>query len=48
MMSVQGQPELLQVVLAFRAISRLSYRLHGRQQQADENRNDCDDNKQFD
>src|SRR5262249_52166223 len=45
---VHGQPELLEVVHALAAGGRLAHPLHGRQQQADQYRDDGDDDEQLD
>ena len=46
--AVQRQPLLPQVVAARDSASRLAGTLHGREQQADERRDDRDHNEQFD
>lgn len=45
---VGSQSQLFQVVLALSASSCFPSLLHGRQKQSDEDRNDCDDDKEFD
>ena len=45
---VQGDAELLQVVDALRAAGRLARRLHGRQQQGDQDGDDRDHHQQLD
>ena len=45
---VQGHADLLEVVDALTTTRRLSGRLHGREQQADQERDDCDGGEQFD
>jgi len=45
---VAGEPQLLHVVLALRASSRLASLLNSREQQSDQNGNDGDNNQQFD
>ena len=47
-MGEHGQAELLEVVLALRPPGRFSRRLHGRQQQPDEDADDRDDHQEFD
>ena len=44
---VQREANLLHVILALRAASGLTRLLHGRQQQADQNRDDRNHNQQF-
>ena len=48
MEAVGGQANLLEIVLAFHAVGRLANFLHGRQQEADEDRDDGDDDEQLD
>ena len=45
---MRRQPELLEVVGALGAPGGLARRLHGRQQQGDQYRDDGDDDQQFD
>jgi len=45
---VHGEAELLQVVGATDAVGGLAHLLHGRQQQADQDRDDRDHHQQFD
>ncbi len=45
---VQGQTDLLQVVRALNAPGRLARRLHGREQERDQHRDDGDDHQQLD
>jgi hypothetical protein len=45
---VQGQADLLEVVLALGSRRRLADLLHGGQEQADEHRDDGDDHQQLD
>jgi hypothetical protein len=45
---VQGQAELLQVVVALRANSRFATFLHGGQEQADQHRDNGDHHQQLD
>ena len=45
---VQGQPELLEVVVALHPPRRLPRRLHGRQEQRDQDRDDRDDDQELD
>ncbi len=45
---VQGQAELLEVILAAGPVGRLADHLHGRDQQADEHAEDGDDHQQLD
>ena len=45
---VQCKPDLLEIVLALNATSRLARLLDGRQQQGDQHRDDRDDHQQFD
>jgi hypothetical protein len=45
---VNGNGELLQVVFALRSAGCLPSLLHGRQEQGNEDRDDCDHHKQFD
>jgi hypothetical protein len=44
---VQGQADLLEIVLALRAATRLPRSLHRRQQERDENANDRDHHQQL-
>ena len=44
----RGQAELLEVVHALRAAGRLACRLHGGQEQRDQDRDDRDHDQQFD
>jgi hypothetical protein len=46
--AVQGQADLLHVVLTLRARGRLAHLLHGRHQQGDEDRDDGNHDQQFD
>jgi hypothetical protein len=45
---VSGQTELFEVIDTLRPAGRLARRLHGRQQQRDQYRNDCDDDQELD
>src|SRR5262249_17294118 len=47
-MIVQGQPDLLEVVLTFRSCSGFAHFLNGRQEQADQDGYDADDHQQLD
>ena len=47
-MSVHGQSNLLEVVVALRAAGRLAGGLHGRQEQGDQDADDGDDDQQLD
>ena len=47
-MQHEAQPQLLEVILALTPPRRLSRRLHGRQQQADENADNCNHHQQLD
>ena len=46
--TVHREAELLEIVDALGACSRLTHLLHGRHQQRDQDRNDGDDDEQFD
>ena len=48
MEAVQSEADLLHVVRALRAGSRIAYFLHGGDQQGDEDRDDGDDHQQLD
>jgi len=48
MMHLKGQTDLLQVVCALDPAGRLSSRLHGRQQQGDQDADDRDHDQQLD
>jgi hypothetical protein len=46
--AVQGQANLLKVVLAFQRVGRLPNLLHGGEKQADQNGDDSDNDQEFD
>jgi hypothetical protein len=47
MITVCGQADLLQIVVALDPVGRLAHLLHGRQEQADQDRDDRDHRQQF-